>query len=198
MPSTFIFFGVSGSGKGTQAELLNEYLGQQGQISLYVQTGNFFRSFMKDASYSASLVEKTLGRGELLPAFLPIWMWTQYLVENFTGKENLIFDGLSRRIEEAPMLHSALDFYKIKNRLVFLLDLPDAVARDRLLKRGRRDDTPEYIKERFGWYQQEVLPVLEYFERNSSYKFFRIDADRSVREIHDDIISKISRTNTPV
>ena len=36
------------------------------------------------------------------------------MVKNFTGKEDMILDGVCRRLEEAVALDSLFDFYKIE------------------------------------------------------------------------------------
>lgn len=54
-PQTFIFFGPSGSGKGTQARLLIEYLEKKDpeRKTVYIETGRRFRDFITEASYTA-------------------------------------------------------------------------------------------------------------------------------------------------
>ena len=74
-PQTYIFFGRSGSGKGTQAELLIKYLQEQKREVLYIETGRVFREFMEQDSYSARLTREMLSGGGLLPVFLPVWIW---------------------------------------------------------------------------------------------------------------------------
>lgn len=192
MNSSYVFFGVSGSGKGTQAELLQNYLsGQEGKEVLHMQTGGLFREFMKQDSYSAHRVKSVLEEGGLLPAFLPIWIWTEYLINNFTGKEELIVDGASRRLIEAPVLDSALSFYEFKNKFVIYLLVSEEEAKRRLLARARHDDTLLDIKNRFAWFRRDVMPVIEYFKEKSGYRFLEVDGERSVEEIHEDIISRI-------
>ena len=96
---TVVFFGRSGSGKGTQADLLIKYLEQKYSEYkvLYVETGARFREFQKTDNYTAAKVKEVTVAGKFLPPFLPIWNWTGFLVEHFTGTEHLIFDGVCRQ-----------------------------------------------------------------------------------------------------
>ena len=73
----FIFYGISGSGKGTQAKLLIEYL-QKNDPSrevIYIETGARIRSFIADTSgHTRDMVKNILDKGGLLPEFIPIWL----------------------------------------------------------------------------------------------------------------------------
>ena len=86
LPQTFIFFGRSGSGKGTQVRLLIDYLKKEDPTreALYLETGQQIREFSEKKGYTNTLIQSVLEEGELLPGFLPIWMWTNFLVKHFT------------------------------------------------------------------------------------------------------------------
>src|SRR3989338_9488598 len=114
-PKAFLIFGRSGSGKGTQANLLKEYLEKETKKKvLYIETGERFREFKNGDSLSSRLAKDIIEHGRLMPEFLPIWIWADFLVKNFTGEEYIITDGLSRRADEAPVLDSAMKFYGIE------------------------------------------------------------------------------------
>ena len=55
---------------------------------------------------------------------MPIWVWTSYLIDNYTGSEHMILDGLSRRYDEAPILDSALRFYRRENKKIVFINSP--------------------------------------------------------------------------
>ena len=191
---TFIFFGPSGSGKGTQATLLQNYLKEKdGKKVIYIETGARFRDFIEEANYTSQLTEKILKEGGLLPSFLPVWIWTNYLIRHFTGNEHLILDGVCRRASEAPVLDSAIKFYKIAKPVVLSINLSRAVSKQRMMGRGRSDDTEEYIESRLDWYDKEVTPVIEYYKGNPDYSFLEINGENSVEEVQKEIIDKISK-----
>ena len=103
-PITCVFFGPSGSGKGTQAKMLIEYLSKldPNRKTLYVETGQRFRDFTKTPNYTANKVKDLMANGKFLPSFFPVWTWSGFLIENFTGNEHLVFDGVCRQPEESP------------------------------------------------------------------------------------------------
>src|SRR5581483_2579239 len=111
---TVVFFGKSGSGKGTQASLLLKTLERvdPDNKALYVETGKQFREFANSSdSYLAKRVMDVMQAGKFMPPFLPIWTWTQYFADHLkTGGEHMVCDGLCRQPEEAPILDQAFQF----------------------------------------------------------------------------------------
>ena len=191
---TLILFGRSGSGKGTQAGLLLDYMNQNNpeRKTLYIETGQKFREFIAKENHTANLTKEVMNAGGLMPEFMPIWIWTNFLIENFTGDEHLVLDGLSRRPHEAPILDSALKFYKREYPTIIALNVGREWATERLLGRGREDDKPEDIKKRVEWYDTNVIPAIEYFRNNGRFTVLDINGERSKEEVHKEIIEKIN------
>ncbi len=189
--NTYIFFGRSGSGKGTQAALLIDYLQQRGSSVLYMETGQKFREFMTANNYTALRTRSIMEKGGLLAAFLPIWIWTNELINRYTGYEDLVLDGLCRKLAEAPVLDSALKFYGIEHAHVIQINVSNEWAFDRMKGRGRADDTDEYIKSRLNWYDHEVLPVLEYFKERKGYTFVDINGEQPIEAVFAELKSAL-------
>lgn len=194
-PKTYILYGSSGSGKGTQALLLKEYLEKQDNENetLYLETGAHFRKFMEKDSYTGKLTKNIVDNGELMPEFLPIWIWTDFLIHNFkTGKEHLILDGLARRVDEAPVLDKALKFYKREKPEIIILNVSHQWSMKRLLERGRHDDYEDNIKLRIQWYDANVVPTIEFFKNNPDYIVHEINGEQTIEEVQEEIIKKIN------
>ncbi len=188
---TFILFGISGAGKGTQAKLLTEYLvkNDSKRETVYLSTGELFRVFMKSGSYTAFKVKEILDEGGLLPEFLPIWIWTNFFNENIkTNTEHLILDGIARRAPEAPILGRALSFYRRTISDIILINVSRELAIKRLKERGRYDDNDENIATRLDWYKTNVVPSINYFRENEGFVVHDIDGERSVEKVHEDIL----------
>lgn len=194
-PRTYIFYGSSGSGKGTQALLLKEHLEKQDSENktLYIETGFRLREFVKKENHSSKLTKNILESGELLPEFLPIWIWTDFLIDNVkTGKEHLILDGLVRRVGEAPVLDKALKFYNREKPEVIILNVSHEWSMKRLLERGRHDDHEDNIKLRIEWYDTNVVPTVDFFRSNPDYAVHEINGEQTIEEVHNEIIKKIN------
>ncbi|MCC2631239.1 MAG: adk, adenylate kinase, adenylate kinase [Candidatus Paceibacter sp.] len=191
-PYTFLFFGKSGSGKGTQAKLLAEYLKKKDperQVE-YIETGAKLREFSDEVGLTAQLTKKVMTEGGLLPSFVPIWIWTNYFVRYLDGSEHLILDGLSRRSYEAPVLDDALKFFNREKPFVIILNVSDHLAREHLLSRGRSDDNKLDIDSRLDWFKTNVDPTIDYFKKNSYYTVLEIDGEQSIKEVHQEILKR--------
>lgn len=192
-PQTFIFFGPSGSGKGTQAKLLQEEIKKRDPEHniLYIETGQKFRELAQGDSFTAQEIKKVIESGGLLPEFLPVWVWTGIMIENIKGDEHIFTDGLSRQPKEAPVLDSAMKFYGRLNPKVISIEVSDEWATKLLKGRGRSDDNDEEINKRLGWYKENVVPAIEYFKNNDYYQFITIDGEHTIEEVHQDIMQKV-------
>jgi adenylate kinase family enzyme len=190
-PYSFIFFGLSGSGKGTQAKLLIDYLKNKDKRPvIYLETGAKFREFVTEVSKTAQMTKQIMDEGGLLPEFLPIWIWTEYLVKHFSGEEHMVLDGLARRAHEVPILDSALRFYQRERPFVILINVSKKWAVERLLGRGRSDDNVSDIEKRVNWYYENVLPSVEYFKTNDFYNFIEINGEQEIEDVFKEIILK--------
>lgn len=104
MSTAYLFYGKSGCGKGTQAQILKTRLESLGKKIIYIETGKLFRSFTEsNDNFMGDHVRNVIDAGKLMPAFFPVYLWSRVLIENYTGTEDIILDGVSRRIEEAPI-----------------------------------------------------------------------------------------------
>ena len=190
---TVIFYGPSGSGKGTQALLLKAYLEKNDPAHkvLYIETGEQFRGFMAKDNFTARLVKKVVGEGGLLPEFLPIWVWVSFLVDHYTGAEHLILDGLARRPDEAPVLEHALMFYERPRPDVVVLNVSRAWVLERLNARGRHDDTEQEVDRRLSWYEEQVRPASEYLESTGKFSMHQVNGEQTIEGVHKDIVKAL-------
>lgn len=196
MKQAYIFVGRSGCGKGTQAELLIDYLKNNSQNEVfYLQTGEEFRKFMKEEGYSNDLAREVGSQGKLQPMFLTVMLWAKALIEKLKGGEILVFDGTPRKKDEADILESVFDFYGYKNPKVIYVNVSRQWAEERLLSRGRSDDKLEKIKTRQDWFDTDVMAVLDYYQNNKDYVFLEINGEQTIEEVHQEILSKLKISN---
>jgi adenylate kinase family enzyme len=192
-PQAFIFIGRSGCGKGTQAELLKSFLIEKTKISVfYVETGSLFRQFILGKGYSERLSNNINQSSARQPDFLACYMWSKLLIEGFDGKSHIIFDGVSRSLNEAKLLETALSFFGFETVHVIYLDVSREWSEKRLRSRGRADDKRDGdIETRLDWFENDVMPAIEYL-KNSSYHFVSVNGERPIEEVSKDIINQIS------
>lgn len=190
---TVIFYGKSGSGKGTQAKLLKEFLEKSDPSTrvLYIETGAAFRDFAKKDNFTARLVDKTLEAGALLPEFLPVWIWTQFFVDNVKENEHIILDGLARRPDEVPILAKALEFYERPSPQIIHLTVPDDEVIARMRARGRADDEEAEIRKRLAWFTENVVPAIEKWRDFPEVTVHEVSSIPPIEEVHQAVLTTL-------
>src|SRR3989304_5746790 len=99
---TFVFFGIVGSGKGTQIKLLMDFLKKKdGRETVYAYPGAEYRKLIESGSYVGSLVKDSYNRGELQPDFLTTSIFTNILTNSLTDEKNFVADGYPRTLSQA-------------------------------------------------------------------------------------------------
>lgn len=188
---TIIFIGRPGSGKGTQSARMREFLTSQDpeDTVLYLETGSYFRKYIAESGYTWDRARGILEVGERQPDFLAIWIWSQIFVNKAHEKEHFIFDGMPRSLLEAKVLDTALPFYQREKPTVVFIDVSHDWAEQHLQLRGRADDKkPEVVAKRLSWYEGEVLPAINFYRDNPSYRFLRINGEQTQEEVFNDIL----------
>ncbi|MFA7192069.1 MAG: nucleoside monophosphate kinase [Candidatus Paceibacterota bacterium] len=192
-PYTFIFFGIAGSGKGTQGELLDKYLSEHKLVEdvIYISPGVEYRKIVDNGGYTGQLVKKISEKGLLAPDFLTTSLFTNILISNMTEKMSFISDGYPRTISQSESFEKAMQFYSRENIHVIYIEVGKEEAMKRMKLRARTDDTDEGIETRFDEYINNVLPSMKYFEGKSGYNMVTINGEQSVEQVHTDIIKSL-------
>jgi adenylate kinase family enzyme len=186
----FIFFGASGSGKGTQADLLQKHLETiDTREVLRVETGKRFRELSTKDTYVGKLAAAVTNEGGLQPTFLSVWNWTEAFMQDLKENQHMIIDGSPRRRREPPILESAFDFFAYDDVHVIFLNVDNAIVKDRMVNRARQDDKTEKIDRRLAWFNEYVLPMLEYYRTSDRYHFHEIDGGLSVEDVHKAVVA---------
>lgn len=210
-----ILFGAQGSGKGTQARLLQEKLGIP-----QVATGDLFRYNLKNNTELGQLAKGYMDRGELVPDEV-----TNAMVRERLSREDAangaILDGYPRNLNQARALDEMLAEWNAEVTRAIYID----VSMDELMRRltGRRvcrscqatyhvvfkpprqegvcdvcggelyqrdDDKDEAaIRRRLEIYQQETLPVIEYYRERGLLS--EVSGEQPIEAVNADILKAI-------
>lgn len=172
--------GPIGSGKSTQAEIIALKLGY-----CWLSTGQLSRQKAMEGSCEGKLFKQALSKGELVDDDLLANVLKQKLQQD-ECKRGVVMDGYPRRMSQLQAFDPQLD-------RVVDLDISDSKVIERLVKRGRADDTPELIKKRLQVYHNETEAVLDYY-RNLG-KLTVIDGNGSIGTVTDAILAHLKQND---
>jgi adenylate kinase len=191
-PQTFVFFGLMGSGKGTQVTMLIDFLKiKDGKESVYAGTGQGFRKLVESGSYTGTLIKEAMAKGELINDFLTNYIVTDILVSSLSPEKHLFFDGYPRNILQSASFEKKMSFYQRDDVKIIYIEVGKEEATKRMKLRGRADDTDEGIAKRFDEYMNNVIPSMNYFKDKAGYTMYTINGEQSIEDVHKELIAKL-------
>lgn len=150
-----LFLGPPGAGKGTQAVNVAAALG-----IAHVSTGDMFRS-LNYATELGSRVRAIMESGAYVPDEITIEMLQGRVAED-DAAAGYILDGFPRTAAQAEALDALLGDDGLDAVVVF--QVPEEELVQRLLGRGRADDSEEAIRTRLEIYEEQTAPLIEFYE----------------------------------
>lgn len=175
-----LFLGPPGAGKGTQAEQLAAHLSLA-----HVSTGDMFRS-LDTSTDLGGRVKAMMEAGDLIPDSITIEMLEGRL-EQSDAAQGYILDGFPRTLAQAKALDENFGDDGLDH--VVVLEVPRADLLERLLSRGRADDTEESVANRLDIYAVETEPLIAFYEPRGIVS--RIVGAGEISEITKDIIEAL-------
>lgn len=205
-----VFLGPPGSGKGTQADYLQERCRW-----IHLSSGNLFRENIANGTELGLKVKDIIAAGALVPDDITIQMVMNRLHEPDTAR-GIIFDGFprTRAQAEALELNLALEGKRINRAVYFRIE--DQVIVDRLSARRvcpndgavynlkskppqkdevcdydgarlvqRNDDQPAVVRRRLQVYREQTTPVIEFYRENNL--LLEIDASLDIESVQREI-----------
>ncbi len=209
-----VILGAPGSGKGTQAEMLSKKLNL-----FYLQTGELSREWATKDKRIKEIIES----GKLIPEEEMTEYVMDYLENKVPEGKNILFEGFPRFISQFEEYEKWLSSKGSKIDAIISLDMTEEAAIKRLSSRRicdkckkvynlvtnppvnpntcdcggnlvqRSDDNPESIKVRFGYYRDNTKKLMDFLAEQG--KLIRVDADRPIMEIYEDILKRIGVQN---
>lgn len=217
-PLNIILLGRSGSGKGTQLNLLKRKF-----PLVEIDSGYLLRQFIKQKNPLAKSIAEIMNKGKLVPTWLVVSLWLKKIL-NLKGRTStygLVFEGSPRSLIEAKILEEALNLMKRENFKVIYINVPKEEIYKRLDSRRicnkcgreyslylrpdlaktlkcpicngklirRKDDNPQAIKNRMAYFDEKVMPVIRYFKKKK--KLIEVNGVGTIKEVFSRILAKI-------
>lgn len=172
-----MFLGTPGSGKTTQAKLLAGKLGIP-----FFTTGDLFRDLAQEDSPRGRYAREILEKGQLASDEVTLQVVEERLA-SAGYQDGVIIDGFPRTLNQAQS-------FSVPLAKVFYIKISDPTSTERLLGRGRSDDTPKVIQERLAVYHKETEPIIAFYKKLGILE--EVNGERGVEEIAQDILGRLN------
>lgn len=126
-------------------------------------TGDLLRSEIASGSELGRQAESFVDSGNLVPDELVLAMMKRRMSQP-DARAGFILDGFPRSVAQARGLDAMLEEMGITLEAVVELTVTEEEILGRLEGRGRRDDTPEVIRQRLRVYRESTAPLTEFYE----------------------------------
>ncbi len=208
-----IMIGAQGSGKGTQAEMLEHRLGLK-----LCASGDLLREHIVRETPLGLAAKPYVERGDLVPDALVVQMILDFIRSR--GSQGIALDGFPRTIAQAEKLDIDLGQMGQAIDRVIYLDVPRALLLDRLSGRyicrahghvwniktkppqvpgicdidgselyQRSDDTPTKITHRLDIFFSETIKLLDYY--GAQNKLARVDGAQPIDEVSRAVLTAL-------
>ena len=161
-----ILFGPPGSGKGTQAKIL-----QESRALPQLSTGDMLRAAIAAGTELGKQYKAIMDAGDLVPDEIVVGIIAERYDQPDCAK-GAVFDGFPRTIPQAEALDEMLKARGRRIDLVIELKVDDAVLIGRVEQRikesggvARADDTPETLKNRLAVYYKNTAPLIKFYKK---------------------------------
>lgn len=177
-----LFIGPPGAGKGTQAGKVAAKLGIP-----HVSTGEMFRDHVSRGTDLGKRVDAIMAAGDYVPDEITVAMLAERITQD-DAANGFILDGFPRTEAQVASLDDLLGDEGLDRVVVLAVD--EDVLTDRMMSRGRADDTVETIRNRFKVYLEQTQPLIDlYGDRELTVV---VDGSGDVGEITERILSALS------
>ena len=217
MKRELIFLGPPACGKGTQTNMLSEYLGLP-----HVDTGSLLRAEIAKESEEGKIAKSFIDKGQLVPVDLVGTIIGKKLADE-DCKNGYVLDGYPRSLEQAKMLeeiNARVDNEDKASFRAIYFDIDEEILIERIVNRQscpkcgeiynkkfkpskvenicdkcqvklktRADDNEETARARFDTYYRETAPLVEFYE--SKGVLYKIDANGSIDEVWQRLLKVI-------
>ncbi|WP_220741041.1 adenylate kinase [Leuconostoc miyukkimchii] len=180
MAKNLILLGLPGAGKGTQADfIVKDY------ATVHISTGDIFRANLTNNTDLGKKAREYMDAGDLVPDEITNAMVADRLSQADVEKDGFMLDGYPRNEAQAEFLDNYLTENGKSISATLYFKVSDSLLRERLLGRGRADDTPEVIDNRLEVNKKANLPLVDYYDKAGVLN--TIDGGRELAEVYHDV-----------
>ncbi len=182
-PMVFFVLGGPGSGKGTQSLKLAKEHG-----FVHLSAGDLLREEKNSGSETASMINTYIKEGKIVPGEVTVGLMKKAIEKNGWDQKKYLIDGFPRNKENLDIWQRILG-EEINVPFILFLEANEDAMIERILERaktsGRDDDNMESLKKRFGVFNNETIPVVEYFDKLGKVR--RVQAIGTIDSVFEEV-----------
>lgn len=183
-PRVVFVLGGPGSGKGTQCARISETYGYK-----HLSAGDLLREERSKAgSQYGDLIESYIKDGKLVPVEITVKLIQQAMQTQGWAGGNFLIDGFPRSFDNWTGWQSVMGA-TVDIKFALFFNVTEACMEARLMERGktsgRSDDNAATIRKRFATFQQESMPMVEWFATQSMLR--KIGGELSVEDVWNNV-----------
>lgn len=183
--NTILMMGKTGSGKGTQSELLAKKLGYE-----IFSTGEEFRKLRLRQDFLGERVRSEYDKAILMPHWFASYLFEEALLKLDPSK-GVVCEGIGRKEPEARLFEEVASWLKRDYRVFELAVTDEEVIRRQLLRNRADSNDDEKIKVRLKEYRMYTEPAIAFFK--SIGKVTTVDGMGTPEAIHAEISRSIQK-----
>lgn len=182
-----LLIGPPGSGKGTQGQVLADRLGLR-----HIAAGDLLRAEVENGTELGTAASEYIERGALVPDELILDLVMPAVVDAARSGGYLL-DGFPRTVaqaEQAAVWRAPGQTDEIAPPdAVVVLDADADTLVQRVLQRGRADDSEDVVRHRLEVYEAETAPVVAFFQHRGL--LHHVDGTMPVEQVSDAILAEL-------
>jgi len=183
-----VLLGAPGSGKGTQAARLKDYLDVP-----HISTGDLLRAEVAAGSPLGLQAKEVMARGDLVSDEILLGMLKDRFSRDDT-RGGFILDGYPRNLAQAAALDQLLAGLGQPFDFAVQLTVDNEQIVERLAGRakaeGRADDNPESVRKRLQVYDEQTAPVIDFYRQHGQLTV--IDGVGTLDDVFNRIIEAVA------
>ncbi len=132
----------------------------------HVSTGELLRAAVSQHTPLGLKARSYMDNGELVPDELVLALLEERL-QSADAQRGWILDGFPRNVAQADTLEQVLEQMNQRYDHVLNLEVPVEIIVQRLLRRGRTDDSEAIIRNRLEVYQAQTAPLIQFYQQRN-------------------------------
>jgi adenylate kinase len=180
-----LLIGAPGAGKGTQATRIADHF-----HVAHISSGDLLRQHVADQTAIGRAAQDYMDRGDLVPDDLVLDILRKPVTQAVAAG-GYVLDGFPRTVTQAAAAYAVAKDLGVAVQLAVHLAVDPTSLAERLLARGRGDDSVDVVRHRIDVYQEQTQPLLEYYAERE--RLIEVNGERPIDEVTWSVVVQLQK-----